>query len=118
MSTFPLISGAESLAASFHILIDEILMSGDAVVAEKTEKLAEMLRAAATARGGNASHEGLLLDSLLRDAQGNSRSDLGHLATIVVASRPIPNDALHALAEIAKRVSHERAALSTRTGSW
>ena len=117
MSTLSLISGAESLAASFHLLIDEILMSADAVVADKAEKLAEMLRAAAAARDGNASHEGLLLDSLLRDAQGNSRADLGHLA-VAVASQPIPNDALHALADIARRVSSERAALSTRAGSW
>ena len=117
MSTLSLIGGAESLAASFHLLIDEVLMAGGVVTEEKTQQLAELLRAAGEARDGDASHEGLLLDSLLRDSHGNSRPDLSSLAEAVVA-RPIPGDALLALAEVARRVSHERASLSTRTGSW
>lgn len=50
MSTLSLIGGAESLAASFHLLIDEVLMAGGVVTEEKTQKLAELLRAAGEAQ--------------------------------------------------------------------
>lgn len=117
MSTLSLLSGAETLALSFQLLIDEVLLSADAVDAVRTARLSHMLREAALARGGDGTHEGLLFDSLLRDTAGNSRPDLEQLATIVEV-RPIPEAALQILAEIADQLSQERVALSTRMSPW
>ncbi|NEI74310.1 hypothetical protein GR212_32665 [Rhizobium lusitanum] len=117
MSTLSLLSGAETLALSFQLLIDEVLLSGDTIEPVRTARLAHMLREAAMARGGNGTHEGLLFDSLLRDIAGNSRSNLEQLASIV-EMRPIPNSALQILGEIADQLSHERLAFSTRMSPW
>lgn len=117
MSRLSLISGAETLAASFHLLIDDVLLSGDTVDTEKTRHLAKLLRAAEAARDGDSSHEGLLLDSLLRDPNGRSHVHLSQLAD-ALEKRDLSHDVCRRLSEIARRVNHERAALSTRASSW
>jgi hypothetical protein len=117
MSTLSLVSGAETLVLSFQLLIDEVLLAGDAVDPARTARLAHMLREAAMARGGDGTHEGLLFDSLLRDAAGNSRSNLEQLAAIVEA-RPIPSPALQFLSDIANQLNQERVAFSTRMSPW
>lgn len=115
MSRLSLISGAETLAASFHLLIDEVLISGENTA--KWEQLASLLRDAAGARSASCSHEGLLLDSLLRDEDGNARADLVTLA-LALESRNLSSSDRRALGDIAQLISSERAALSGRMGIW
>lgn len=115
MSRLSLITGAETLAASFHLLIDDILLA--AGNDEKNRELAALLRAAAAAAHGATNHEGLLFDSLLRDVDGKARSDFGALADALEENRLTPQDR-RALGEIAERISSERAALSNRIAHW
>lgn len=117
MSTLSLISGAASLAASFHLLIDEILLSNSEPDLNKTTELSELLKAADAAHRGNTSHEGLLIDSLLRDTDGRPHPGLVHLAA-EIQSRPISSETLEALETISRHISNERTALMTRTSSW
>lgn len=117
MSTRPLINGATSLATTFHLLIDELLLCSSEPRKDNTEKLAGLLREAAAAGQGDTSLDGLLLDSLLRDEKGKPHPGLAGLAD-QLDSRPIAETTLLALERLAQRVSDERAALLTRTGSW
>lgn len=117
MSTLSLVNGAATVAASFHLLIDEILLSNGEPDAKKISELSELLTAADAARRGDTSYEGLLIDSLLRDPEGRPHPDLARLACDV-QSRPISGKTLEALENISRRVSDERTALLTRTASW
>ena len=115
MSGLSLISSAETLAASFQLLIDEILIADEAV--DKRLELAALLHAAAAAGKGATSHNGLLLDSLLRDPDGKARQDLKHLARAVEQASLTEQDK-RSLADIAGLISTERAALSSRMSVW
>lgn len=117
MSAFSVVSGAASLAATFHLLIDEVLLSEGEPDASKTSELAKLLSAADAARHGVSSHSGLLIDSLLRNAEGRPHPDLVRLAGEVQV-RPISQETLEALESMSRRISDERVALLTRAGSW
>lgn len=117
MSRLSLISGAESLAASFHLLIDDVLLSRNTVDAETAHELAKLLRPAEAARDGDTSHEGLLLDSLLRDSGGRFHARFSQLAD-ALEKGDLSSAVCQQLADIARRLNHERAALSTRASSW
>ena len=111
MSQLSLISNAESIATRFQILIDEVLLVDWDT--DKWAELARLLRAAAAGADTNASHEGLLLDSLLRSADGGARTDLIDLAGALETAALSRNNRA-ALSDIAAQISNERVALSSR----
>lgn len=117
MSGLSLISGAETLAASFHLLIDEVLLSKSSIDPTKARQLAELLRAADASHSGTTNHDGLLLDSLLRNADGNPDTALSRLANALEQGTLSDENRLE-LDGIARRVNQERAALSTRSSAW
>ncbi|KCZ52628.1 hypothetical protein [Hyphomonas pacifica] len=111
MSQLSLISNAESIAIKFQLLIDEVLLFDRN--ADKYTELARLLRAAAAGADTDASHEGLLLDSLLRSVNGSSRTDLVDLAEALDESE-LSTGVRAALSDIAAQIGSERAALSSR----
>lgn len=117
MSTRPLVSGAASLAATFHLLIDELLLTASQPAVETADKLSKLLREAAAAAEGDTSLDGLLLDSILRNEKGEPHPGLARLAD-QLENLPITETTQRALEKLAQRVSDERTALLTRTGTW
>lgn len=117
MSSLPLISGAESLARSFHLLIDDVLLGTGGNTDPLSEELSKLLRFAAGASDGNTSHEGVLLESLLRNEDGRPRTGLIQLAD-AVESGNLEQTHQAQLRDIAESLSKQSVALFQRSSRW
>jgi hypothetical protein len=114
MSDRPLLSGAEALARSFHLMIDDVLTFRGSELNESSQKLADLLRFVAGDTDAPPSHEGFLLRSLLRDKNGRLPAGLMDLSN-ALGSGDLTDEQMAVLDKYAERISEERAALAARS---
>lgn len=117
MSRMSLISGAQSSAAEFHLLIDKVLLETGEAPSADALKLAGILEAAACSGSEQSTLEGLMLDSFLRDDTGRCSIDYQRLANAVrqgMLDEPSRAD----LAMMADRLNKERSQLASRIAGW